>query len=65
MRPLLHVQPTALIVRAYRTKPLTVAWRSSLLPAKCFTSTTSFGWHQPYLNAAHDVVFQSGTRRNT
>ena len=26
-------------------KPLTVAWRSSLLPAKCFTSTTSFGWH--------------------
>jgi hypothetical protein len=22
-----------------------VAWRSSLLPAKCFTSTTSFGWH--------------------
>jgi len=36
-----------------------------LLPAKCFTSTTSFGWHQPYLNAVHDVVFQLGTRRNT
>ena len=23
----------------------TVAWRSNLLPAKCFTSTTSFGRH--------------------
>ena len=26
-------------------KPLTAAWRSVLLPARCFTSTTSFGWH--------------------
>ena len=27
----------------YRAKFLTVAWRSVLLPTRCFTSTTSFG----------------------
>jgi hypothetical protein len=47
---------------AYRSKPLTVAWRSSLLPAKCFTSTVIFGWHhltsisRDDLNAAHAVA---------
>jgi hypothetical protein len=30
---------------SYLPNPLTVAWRSILLPAKCFTSTVSFGWH--------------------
>jgi hypothetical protein len=29
----------------YLAKPLTVAWRRNLLPAKCLTSTVSFGSH--------------------
>ena len=29
----------------YCTKPFTMAWRSVLLPAKCFTHTVSLGWH--------------------
>ena len=28
-----------------RAKFLTVAWRSNLLPARCFTRTVSLGWH--------------------
>jgi hypothetical protein len=29
----------------YCTKPFTVAWRSVLVPARCFTRTISLGWH--------------------
>src|ERR1700674_80630 len=29
----------------YCAKALTVAWRSVLLPARCFTRTVSLGWH--------------------
>ena len=45
-----------------------MAWRSNFLPAKCFTSTTSFGWHhltsisRDDLNAAHDVAKRSSSR---
>ena len=51
-------------------KPLTVAWRSNLLPAKCFTSTTSFGWHhlasvsRDDLNAARGVARRSSSAKN-
>ena len=44
-----------------------MAWRSVLLPAKCFTRTVSLGWHQltspirELLNAAHDVVRRSSS----
>src|SRR5690242_18383123 len=47
---------------SYCAKALTVAWRSVLLPARCFTRTVSLGWHhltsvsREDLNAAHDMV---------
>ena len=49
---------------------LTVAWRSVLLPARCFTSTVSFGWHhltsvsRDNLTAAHDVARRSSSAEN-
>jgi hypothetical protein len=52
---------------AYRTKPLTVAWRTILLPARCFTSTVSLGWHhltsREPLNAAQDVARRSSSEK--
>ena len=45
-------------------------WRRVLLPARCFTSTVSFGWHhltsciREFLNAAHDVARRSSSPRN-
>src|SRR5262249_28914013 len=55
----------------YRTSPFTVAWRTVLLPARCFTSTVSFGSHQLVLdcrsdlNAAHAPVKRSTSARNS
>src|SRR5262245_26941082 len=49
----------------YRAIRLTVAWRRNLLPARCFTSTLSFGWHHftPFirelLKADQEVVRRS------
>ena len=51
-------------------KPLTVAWRRSLLPAKCFTTAVSFGWHhlasvmRDDLNAARGVARRSSSAKN-
>ena len=51
-------------------KCFTVAWRSVPLPARCFTSTVSFGWHHltpvslDNLNAAHDVARRSSSAKN-
>ena len=56
--------------RRYCTNALTVAWRSILLPDKCFTTTVSFGWHhltslsREDLNIAQDVVRRSTTVKN-
>ena len=54
----------------YRANALTVAWRSVLLPARCFTRTISLGSHhlasvsRVDLNAAQDVVRRSSTAKN-
>jgi hypothetical protein len=38
-------RPTPKLEPLYCAKALTVAWRSVLLPARCFTRTISLGWH--------------------
>src|SRR5262245_18312199 len=54
----------------YCAKPFTVACRSVLLPARCFTRTISSGSHhltsvsRVDLNAAQDVVRRSSTAKN-
>ena len=46
-----------------------MAWRSVLLPARCFTRTVSLGWHhltsiiREDLNAAQDVVRRSSSAK--
>jgi hypothetical protein len=40
-----HLSELQQLCRENERKVFTVAWRSVLLPAKCFTSTVSFGWH--------------------
>ena len=48
--------------------PLTVAWRSGLLPARCLTRATSFGWHhfasasRDDLSAPQEVARRSSAR---
>src|SRR5262245_20829433 len=55
----------------YCPKPFTVAWRSVLLPARCFTRTISLGSHhltslnRDDLNASQDVARRSTSAINS
>src|SRR5262245_53807713 len=52
---------------SYCLRPLTVAWRSILLPARCFTSTLSFGVGTNFTSFIRELLKadQEGVRRST